>query len=110
VLALLHPNDLIYCVGLETDWFELQFERCKEGVPICEGHLAFGERLYVGSGLYSCIFDHERKGQGDHFMDVEQSGSICTLHLLALGILEHKTIFVCVDPNTKGASEQLGRL
>jgi hypothetical protein len=98
-LALLHPDDLVLCVGLGTDRLELQFERREEGVLVCKRHLAFCERFHVGSGPHSCVFDHEREGQRDHFVHIEQSGSICTLHLFALWIVKCKAIFVCIDPN-----------
>jgi hypothetical protein len=110
VLALLHPDDLILRIGLGTDWLKFQFERHKEGVPACKRRLAFRERLYVGSGPHSCIFGHERESQRDHFVDIEQDGSISTLHLLALWISECKLIFIHVDSNAKGTPKQSGRL
>jgi hypothetical protein len=69
-LALLHSNDFVLRVGLGTDWLKLQFERHKEGVPVCKRRLAFCERFYVGSGPHSCVFDHEGEGRRDHFVNV----------------------------------------
>jgi hypothetical protein len=53
-------------------------------------------------GPHGCVFNHKGKNQRDHFMNIEQGGSICTLHLLSLWIAECKTIFICVDPNVEG--------
>jgi hypothetical protein len=109
-LALFHPNDFVLCVGLGTDRFELQFECHKKGIPACKRRLAFRERLYVGSGPHSCIFGHEGESRGDHFVYVEQNGSIGTLHFFSLGISERKSIFIRVDPNAEGTPTQSGRL
>jgi hypothetical protein len=109
-LALLHPNDFILCVGLGTDWLKLQFERHKEGVPTGERCLAFCKRFDVGLGPHSCIFGHEEKGRGNHLVNVQHGGSICTLDLLSLWIAEREPIFIRVDPNAKGAPKQTGGL
>jgi hypothetical protein len=107
-LALLHPDELVFSVGLGTDWLEFQFEHCEEGIPVCKRRLAFCKRFYVGLGPHSCILDHEKEGRGGHFVNVKQGGSVCTLHFLSLGIAERKAIFVCVDPNAEGAPKQSG--
>jgi hypothetical protein len=109
-LALLHPDDFILCVGLGTDRLELQFERHKEGVPAGKRCLAFCKRFYVGSGPHSCVFGHERKSRRDHFVNVQQDGSIGTLHFLSLWIAERKAIFIRVDPNAKSTPKQTGGL
>jgi hypothetical protein len=69
-LALLHPDDLVLRISLRTDWLKFQFERREKGVPVCKRRLAFCKRFYVGSGLYSCVLDHEREGRGDYFMNI----------------------------------------
>jgi hypothetical protein len=109
-LALLHPDDLIFCVGLGTDRLELQFEHHEEGVPACKRRFAFRKRLYVGSGPHGCVFGHEGEGRGNHHVNVQYGGSICTLDFLALGISERKAIFVHVDPNAERTPKQVGRL
>jgi hypothetical protein len=109
-LALLHSDDFVFSVGLRTDRLKLQFECCKEGVLVCKRCFAFCKRFYVELSPHSCILNYEWEGWGDHFMNVKQGSSICTLHLLALKITERKTIFVCIDPNAKDALKQSGRL
>jgi hypothetical protein len=109
-LALLHLDDLVLCVGLRTDWLKFQFECHEKGVPVCKRRFAFCKRFYVGSGPHSCILGHEEEGREDYFINIKQGGSICTLHLLALLIAKCKTIFICIDPNTKSTPEKLGRL
>jgi hypothetical protein len=104
-LALLHPDDLVLRVGLGTDWLKLQFERHKEGIPTGKRCLAFCKRFDVGSGPHGCVFGYEGKSRRDHFVDVEQDGSISTLHFLSLGVTECKSIFIRVDPNVKGTPE-----
>jgi hypothetical protein len=109
-LALLHPDDFILRVGLGTDRLELQFERHQKGVPACKRRLAFRERFYVGSGPHRCVFGYEGEGRGNYFVNVQHSGSICTLDFLALSISERKAIFVRVNPNVEGTPKQAGRL
>jgi hypothetical protein len=109
-LALLHLDDLVLCIGLGTDRLKFQFERHEEGVSARKRCLAFCKGFYVGSGLHSCVFGHERKGQGNHLMNIQQDGSICTLHFLSLRIAECKAIFIRIDPNAECTPKQLGRL
>jgi hypothetical protein len=104
-LALLHPDNLVLCISLGTDRLELQLEHRKKGVSIREGYLFFGKRFNVGSGPHSCILDHERKGQGDHFVYVQYGGSISTLDLLSLSIAECEAVFVHIDPDAEGTPE-----